>query len=145
MTRFARPPLAIPKIPTPPKVLVLPRFVLLIAALKNAIPVFRGFSLGSFLSVNPLLVQIKAQEAVVKENLLKAKMRIKAAIPVPPVPPPLLQIDLAALQEYRAQTEAMFNQAQMAVGQVQSAASQAQAAVGQAQAAAQAAVGQVTG
>lgn len=114
MSRFARPNFTTPKIPTPPP--AVGRVNALIAQVKALVDSavrLPAFSLASFLQVNPTIAQVRAQAAVQKENLLKAKMRSRALVPVPPVPD--LGVTPAQLAAYRAEAAGLLRQAESTV------------------------------
>jgi hypothetical protein len=114
VSRFSRPSFTAPKIPSPPP--AVGRVNTLVSqakALVNSVVRLPTFSLAAFLSVNPAVAQARAQLAAQKENLLKAKIRARALIPVPPVPD--LGVTPAQLAAYRAEAEGLLRQAESKV------------------------------
>jgi hypothetical protein len=113
MSRFARPAFSTPKIPSPPPAAgTVNRVVAQAKALINSALRLPTLTLSSF-QVNPALAQIRAQAAVQKENLLKAKARARALAPVPPTPD--LGVTPSQLAAYRAEASGLLRQADSAL------------------------------
>lgn len=113
MSRFSRPQFTTPAIPKPPA--AVSRVNALVAqgkALVNSFVQVPTLSLGAFLSMTPAVAQARARLAIQKQNLLKAKVRLLAMVPVPPMPD--LGVTPADLKAYREEAASLLNQAKSA-------------------------------